>query len=203
MSPNVEGERLEEGRKSRNEQRLETRSRLFAASMTEFRRVGVQATQIEDIIRAAGVARGTFYNHFPTKEHVLLEYLDRLQQGAAARLAECTEEAPRPFFRNAVDVLLEVVAKEEPTILREALSAISRHVEEIGDGAPLYSGMTEFFEAAQARGDIRSDLTPSELSIAFLPGVFGLLLLRLGTPESELRATLHHAVDVFVRGIAP
>jgi AcrR family transcriptional regulator len=188
---------------NRERQRLETRRRVYDAAMAEFRGVGVAAAQIEDIIKAAGVARGTFYNHYPTKDHVLLEYVERLQQNVADRLVGLNAEAPRPFFRGAVDVLLDVVAQEDPAILREALSVIGRHVEELENGAPLFNGLTAFFEAAQARGDIRSDLMPAELSVAFLPGVFGLLLLRVGAPQSELRKTLHHAVDVFVRGIAP
>ncbi len=193
----------EYGTTTRERQRLETRRRLYEAAMAEFQRTGVAAAQIEDIIKAARVARGTFYNHYPTKDHVLLEYVERLQRKATDRLVHLNAEAPRPFFRGAVDVLLDVVAQEDPAILREALSVIGRFAEALEDGAPLFKGLTGFFEVAQARGDIRSDLLPAELSVAFLPGVYGLLLLRLGAPQAELRRTLHHAVDVFVRGIAP
>jgi len=171
--------------------------------MAEFHGAGVAGAQIEDIVKAAGVARGTFYIHFPTKDHVLLEYLDRLQTSVTERLADLSEGAPRPFFRDAVDLLVEVVRNEDSTILREALSIVSRHVAELESGAPLYTGMTAFFEAAQERGDIRSDLLPSELAAAFLPGVFGVLLLGLGGTESELRKALLNTVDVFVRGISP
>ena len=38
-----------------------------------------------DIVRAAGVARGTFYLHFPTKDHVLMELLRRRQDTARPR----------------------------------------------------------------------------------------------------------------------
>ena len=171
--------------------------------MAEFARAGFAGSQIEDIIKAAGVARGTFYNHFATKDHVLIEYVDRLQQVAAVRMAALEVESARSFFRNVVDTLVEVVAHEDPDILREALCVVSRNVNELGNVAPLYTGLTVFFEDAQARGEIRSDFMPGELAVAFLPGVFGLLLLRVGAPESELRTTLHQAVDVFVRGISP
>jgi AcrR family transcriptional regulator len=191
------------GHSSRERQRLETRRRIFEAAMAEFARNGFAPAQIEDIVRAAGVARGTFYIHFPTKDHVLLEYVERLQRRAAEPLALLTQVSARLFFRDAIDIVLDVVGGEDPIILREALSVISRHVDELGNVAPLYTGLTAFFEAAQGRGEIRLDILPSELSAAFLPGLFGLLLLRLGAPESELRTTLHHAVDVFVRGIAP
>lgn len=188
---------------SRVEQRLATRRRLYDAAMAEFAATGFAAAQVEDIVRAAGVARGTFYNHFATKDHVLLEYVDHLQQRAASRLVHLAPESARLFFREAIDVLLDVVGGEDPAILREALSVVSRHVDELGNVAPLYTGLTAFFEVAQARGEIRLDILPSELAAAFLPNVFGILLLRLGAPASELRGTLHHAVDVFVRGIAP
>lgn len=191
------------GHSPRERQRLETRRRIYDAAMAEFARSGFAASQIEDIVRTAGVARGTFYMHFPTRDHVLLEYVERLQQPAAERLALLTQASARLFFRDAIDIVLDVVGGEDPALLREALSVVSRHVEELGNVAPLYTGVTAFFEAAQARGEIRLDILPSELSVAFLPGLFGLLLLRLGSPESELRKTLHHAVDVFVRGIAP
>ena len=41
--------------------------------MTEFRRVGVERASIGRIAETAGVSRPSFYFHFPTKDHVLLE----------------------------------------------------------------------------------------------------------------------------------
>ncbi|MGH3296389.1 MAG: helix-turn-helix domain-containing protein, partial [Trebonia sp.] len=53
--------------------RRETRERVYTAAVTEFRRVGMAAADVSVITGEAGVARGTFYFHFPTKEHVLAE----------------------------------------------------------------------------------------------------------------------------------
>ena len=39
------------------------------------------------IVAAAGVAHGTFYFHFPTKEHVLLELESREEARVAAEFA--------------------------------------------------------------------------------------------------------------------
>lgn len=55
----------EEGLRARK--RTETRERLFETALREFREIGVGASQIDRIARAAGVARGTFYFHFTTK----------------------------------------------------------------------------------------------------------------------------------------
>jgi len=48
------------------------RERLLNASLQLFREKGYEQTKVADITRAAGVAKGTFFNYFPTKERVLL-----------------------------------------------------------------------------------------------------------------------------------
>jgi hypothetical protein len=67
----------------------------------------------------------------------------------------------------------------------------------------LVAVVSEFFAAAQLRGQVRQDLAPAELAAAFFPGVFGVLLLKQDSDPTELRATLHAVVEVFVRGIVP
>src|ERR1700753_2853657 len=57
----------------REVRRLETRARLFDAALAEIGRCGLADADVSSIANAAGVARGTFYFHFPTKEHVLVE----------------------------------------------------------------------------------------------------------------------------------
>jgi TetR/AcrR family transcriptional repressor of uid operon len=68
--------------KGRDAQRQQTRQRVYAAALAEFKRTGMAAADVGDIAAAAGVARGTFYFHFPTKEHVLAE----LERDEEARL---------------------------------------------------------------------------------------------------------------------
>ncbi len=58
---------------ARDAQRLETRTRLFDAAVAEIGRAGLAGADVSTIAAAAGVARGTFYFHFPTKEHVVVE----------------------------------------------------------------------------------------------------------------------------------
>lgn len=48
------------------------RQRLLKESLRLFRENGYDQTKVSDITRAAGVAKGTFFNYFPTKEQVLL-----------------------------------------------------------------------------------------------------------------------------------
>ncbi len=50
----------------------EKRERLLNASLKLFREKGYEQTKVSEITRTAGVAKGTFFNYFPTKERVLL-----------------------------------------------------------------------------------------------------------------------------------
>jgi AcrR family transcriptional regulator len=89
----------------RTRRRLAPRDRLFEAAIAEFRGRGVAAAQIEAIVNAARVARGTFYLHFPTKDHVLLEVLRR------GRRTSPTACRPRAGGRRAPSVFASGVVR--------------------------------------------------------------------------------------------
>ena len=62
----------------------------MSESLRLFREKGYEDTTVAEITQAAGVAKGTFFNYFPTKEDVLLalgeQTLGRLQQVEASEL---------------------------------------------------------------------------------------------------------------------
>jgi len=57
------------GRRERH--RAEIRERIFRAALHLFAERGFLETTVEDITEAADVGKGTFFNYFETKEHVL------------------------------------------------------------------------------------------------------------------------------------
>ena len=71
----------------RETRRLQTRQRILGAAIAEFKRSGMAAADVGAVVAAAGVAHGTFYFHFPTKEHVLLELESREEARVAAEFA--------------------------------------------------------------------------------------------------------------------
>ena len=54
------------------QRRGKTRLRLLQSALVVFADKGIDATVIDDVIAAAGVSRGTFYNHFRTTSELLL-----------------------------------------------------------------------------------------------------------------------------------
>ena len=69
-----------------------TKKKILEVSLKLFRKQGFARTTMRDIARQAGIALGTTYNYFPTKEHLALY-----------------------FFESALDRVMERYRKEEPT----------------------------------------------------------------------------------------
>src|SRR3954470_6575342 len=88
---------------AREAQRLETRARIFDAAVAEIGRSGLAGADVSAIARAAGVVRGTFYFHFPTKEHVLVE-LERAEETSI--VAELDTKAASPNDLTSILTLL-------------------------------------------------------------------------------------------------
>jgi AcrR family transcriptional regulator len=59
----------------------ETRHRLINAAGRLFAQTGYDATGVAEICAAAGVSKGAFYHHFPTKHAVFVELLDSWLSG--------------------------------------------------------------------------------------------------------------------------
>jgi AcrR family transcriptional regulator len=58
----------------------DARERILAAAYELFSRDGLRAVGIEAIIARSGVARMTLYRHFPSKEALVIAFLDRREQ---------------------------------------------------------------------------------------------------------------------------
>jgi AcrR family transcriptional regulator len=68
-----------DGRSKRAEQlRIERRAQIVEAAARIFSRTGYHAASVDDIVRAAGVARGTFYLYFPSKRELFSALIDEL-----------------------------------------------------------------------------------------------------------------------------
>src|SRR5262249_56732695 len=61
-----------------------THGRLLAAAAQEFARAGFERANIDGISLAAGYAKGTIYNYFPSKEELFLAVVEEASAQAAA-----------------------------------------------------------------------------------------------------------------------
>ena len=82
----------------------ETRSHILQVAGECFARQGYDATGVAEICQRAGVTKGAFYYHFPTKQAVFLELLNQWLQVLSAQLATAQAGAttvPERFARMA------------------------------------------------------------------------------------------------------
>ena len=60
--------------------RLPARQRLLDTAYELFSTRGIRAVGIDEVIERAGVAKATLYNHFPTKDALILAFLEQREQ---------------------------------------------------------------------------------------------------------------------------
>lgn len=75
------------------------KEQLVATSLSLLHSKGFNATSVQDITAAAGVPKGSFYNHFASKEALGLEVLQRYSQNAAALGAALHDSSLPPLER--------------------------------------------------------------------------------------------------------
>src|SRR3954447_10880168 len=74
-------------RKSR-EEAAQTRRRIVEAASCEFRKNGIVATGLNDLMKAAGLTHGGFYKHFESKDQLVAEACAEAVEGIIGVIAE-------------------------------------------------------------------------------------------------------------------
>jgi AcrR family transcriptional regulator len=186
----------------------EIRERLFRAALDLFAQHGFVDTTVEDITNAADVGKGTFFNYFPSKDHVLLAFaemqLTKLQS-IIENLRNTREPVPR-FLRTLAVRMTEEPARN-PSIVRALLLAnlSSTPVREgmLINQARAHQLLTEFVKVGQERGELRNDLPAGDIAHVFRQMVFGTLLAWSLYGDDSLSTRISTALDVLWQGLSP
>ena len=82
----------------RERKKLQSRKMILEAAISEFSKKGYKDTSVADIMSAADLGIGTFYNYFNSKEDLLFSLLGRLGEAIRMALAEARQSARRSNF---------------------------------------------------------------------------------------------------------
>lgn len=163
-------------RANNKEQRKEN---LYSAAVTLFRQQGFDQTRVEEITQAAGVAKGTFFNYFPTKEDVLLYIGERhmTRLGAAMSNGAGKQVAQERSAIAALKTVLHALAdslEEDKDLVRLAVDKamkISHLAPEAGGRFSLQGLVVLLIRRAQRTGEIHPAVDP-DLAAQMLEGLY-------------------------------
>lgn len=178
------------GPTSREAKRLQTRERLMGAAIAEFKRSGMADADVGSIVAAAGVAHGTFFFHFPTKEHVLLELEHREEERIAKQFRQFLQPGrDLPAALNeAARLILGLERRLGDTLFKDFLAlhfSQTRPPAEDGRDHPIIVGVAQEIEQARLRGDIDRAVEPMNSAVFFLLGLYALLITTNDWPTRD------------------
>jgi AcrR family transcriptional regulator len=186
---------------SREARRLRTRERILGAAIVEFKRAGMSGAEVHAIVAAAGVAHGTFFFHFPSKEHVLLELECREEARMAADFGRFLDE--RHDLMTALTEAVHLVAGLEetlgPLLFKELLAlhfSPTRPNKDEWIDHPIIVLLVREIERARGDGEVHPEVDAFYSAAFFLLGIYGVLttMSNFDTRETMLAKLVATAV---------
>lgn len=179
-----------------------SRDKLIDAAALLFLRQSYQGTGVEDILRATGLSKGSFYHFFPSKESLGEAVARRQQDRVLARwTASLQKENARAPERLAL-LLDGIAARMEKTDFAAGcpLGTLAQEMAALSDPirAILADGMTHlekllglWLRDGQEQGDIPADLPTDTLARGLWAAIQGALIMsktrRSTAPLDDIR----------------
>jgi AcrR family transcriptional regulator len=185
----------------------ELRERLFRAALVLFGKKGYAQTTVEDITEAADVGKGTFFNYFPTKEHILMAF-GQMQLGKLEAIVRDAQQSDLPM----PDVLRMLVLRmteepiRNPAIVRALLQANLTAVPVRGAMLRIHDRnralLAKLIRHGQERSEIRIDLPAEEIAQVWRQTIFGTLLFWSLAGDASLTERIEQSLNILWSGIA-
>jgi AcrR family transcriptional regulator len=192
----------------RQRRSTEFRERIFGAALDLFAEKGFAETTVEDITNAADIGKGTFFNYFPSKDHILIAFSE-MQIGKLEMAVESAQHSsqPMPEFMRELSIKMTAEPARSPSVVRAILlgnlsspmvrSAMRKN------HAHAQKLLTRLVKTGQERGEFRKDLPAGELAQVFRQTVFGTLLIWSVYEDASLPARINSAMQILLTGLAP
>jgi AcrR family transcriptional regulator len=193
----------------RDRKRQQTLDHLASIARRLFERNGFDAVTMEQIAAEADLAKGTLYNHFPTKEAVLAYVIHQELGQDLGKLGGLL--GPDSEFATGVTVVMDAHAHwceahrdYLAPYLRFRFMDIQAPAPDTGsnDSSDVVDVYAALIANSQRAGKLRNDLDARHLAVLFHHLCLGALLRWLMESNLELRRELAVAVDLFLTGAA-
>jgi len=189
---------------ARAARRMRTRERILTATIAEFTRSGMAHADVNAIAAAAGVAHSTFFFHFPSKEHVLLELETREESRIAAEFAAFLEQRHdlATTLTKVVELVTDLESRFGPVLFKELLAlhfSPTRPSADDWTDHPVIVLLVRELERARGDGEVHPEVDVFFTATFFLLGIYGVLTTVDDTGTRD--AMLAKSVATAVRGL--
>lgn len=184
------------------------RERILDAALTVFAAKGFYNTKVSEIAREAGVADGTIYNYFRSKDDILIELFEDRMDWILGRLAE--ELKGNVVSRIARYIELHLMLAESEPKLAEFITVELRQSDKFlrEYNNPKFSEylgvLSSLIEQGQEEGVLREQVDPKLVSRAIFGALdeilLSLTLVRNARPL-EVERIAHQVADLFLAGL--
>jgi AcrR family transcriptional regulator len=181
--------------------------RLFRAALKLFGEKGFAETTIEDITKAADLGKGTFFNYFPTKEHILIAF-GKMQIAKLERFVKEAEQSQEPLsgqLRNLITLMTEEPVRN-PAIVRALIQANLSSPRARKGMMKVHERnhelLAQLIRRGQERGEVRTDVSAEEIAQVWRQMIFGTLLFWSLFEDPGLPERIESAFRVLWDGIA-
>jgi TetR/AcrR family transcriptional repressor of nem operon len=166
--------------------RPSVREKLASSAVDTFHAKGFNGCSIQDITDAAGVPKGSFFNHFESKEALALDALDRYLKGTRLDILLDKTVPPLERMKNHLNYIIEKIQDSEfqrgCMLGNLALEMAAEHPqmrEKLRGAFDFWSETVEsVLREAQAAGDIDPRHDPGQLA-RFLVNAWEGAIIRL------------------------
>ncbi|WP_404815377.1 TetR/AcrR family transcriptional regulator [Streptomyces thermolineatus] len=185
------------------DRREKARDLLVETALGLFAERGYIGVRVEDIAKAAGISRATFYKYFSEREEILAELFARLLGRDPVSPPEgSVEETPERIERLLVGTAERMLRDE--VLARFVYTLPIRHAALLGEGArpPALDTVEGMLAEASAAGVVRSDV-PSALLAAHVGRAYEAAMRDWAEGRSDdAPAQVRLLLDLAFRGIS-
>jgi AcrR family transcriptional regulator len=158
----------------REQQKIETRLRIYDIAMDLFARKGYTRVSVNDICEKAGVSKGTFYYYFSSKDQVILEEFLKIDQFYVESMEELSKKYKSPLKKLNELIMLSfqytnnLGVKSLKVIYNSEIDPLRKKPRLASSKRPLYTIIEELVKYAQKQGELRSDVSIESITALYI-----------------------------------
>ena len=170
----------------------ETRDQILTAAVQLFCKSGYEAAAVADICNLAGVSKGAFYHHFPSKQTLFLAIIEEWLKGIDTQLftergkgEKVTQSLTR--MAKTLGFVFKAASGQLPMFLEFMVQASRDKTVWNATIAPYRRYQQQFHELiaqGQSEGSIKSEINPELASRVLISLAVGILLQGVVDPEA-------------------